>query len=135
MGIGGVTDRDVVTAAAGVGVEADRGVLGAEAAGVGEAAAVVIVSMYFAVWLYRYNGARLFDVERSSDNIAVAAALVALFGTLLGFIIAAITFLFGIVDKDAFRVLRSSNSYADHWGIFQGCLRACAVSTLFSVME
>lgn len=99
-----------------------------------EGTLVVAVSAAFAAWLYFGAGATFFSLERSSDNLAVAAALVSLFGTLLGFIIAAITFLFGIVDKEAFKILRASFSYRDHWRIFKSCLNACALATLLSVV-
>jgi hypothetical protein len=72
-------------------------------------------------------------IEGGSDNIAVLSALVGFFGTMLGFVIGVVTFLFGASDNNAFRVLRASESYRAHWSIFKGALFSCFVATFLSV--
>jgi hypothetical protein len=99
---------------------------------IAEGSLFALASVATGIWLYGYGGAELIGNNRS-DNLTVFSALLSLFGTTLGFIIAVIAFLFGLVDKKAFNILRASRSYTDHWAIFSGALNACAAATLASL--
>lgn len=98
-----------------------------------EGGTVILMTVFFAVWLYLRDGAKVFIHVGMADSLTVASALMGVFGSLLGFILASITFLFGIVDRESFRVLRASHSYPDHWAIFASALRACAFASLTSL--
>ena len=87
----------------------------------------------FTIWIYHEGRPVLSSLDRSSQ-LSVISTFLSLSGTLLGFVIAAITFLFGIIDNHAFRIVRASRSYRDHWAIFRGAMRACAVATLSSLV-
>jgi hypothetical protein len=99
---------------------------------IAEGGLAVAVTAGFAFWLYLYDGSQYVRLEGSGETIAILVAFMGLFGTLLGFIIATITFMFGFMDKNAFDGLRANHSYASHWAIFKGCLRSCAFATLMS---
>lgn len=71
--------------------------------------------------------------QKSDSGITLISSLVGLLGALLGFEIAAVTFLFGLVDKPAFQVLRQSHSYNQFWDIFRSTLRSTGASTLISI--
>jgi hypothetical protein len=98
-----------------------------------EGLVVVAASVSFTAWLYFYAGTSLVGADRSLE-MSLASSLVSVFGTMLGFVIAAVTFLFGLVDKEPFRVVRASHSYSDHWAIFRSAMRACAAATLASLV-
>lgn len=78
-------------------------------------------------WWLRRSG--IDSLPQSSDNIAIISAFAQSFAGILGFMIAAITFLFGIVDRERFAVLRASKSYAAHWQIFKSALIAAFFAT------
>jgi hypothetical protein len=99
---------------------------------IAEGSLLALGSVAIGLWLYQYGGAELV-VSFRSNNITVLTALLSLFGTLLGFIIAVVAFLFSLVDKKAFNIFRASRSYADHWSIFNSALNACAAATLASL--
>jgi len=99
---------------------------------IAEGSLIALASVAAGVWIQRYGGAALIGSDRS-NSLTVLAALLSLFGTMLGFIMAVIAFLFALVEKKSFTILRASRSYADHWSIFSGALSACAVATLASL--
>ena len=96
-----------------------------------EGVAAVAISLLIWRWLQR---AGLDTLARNSDNIAVVSALAQGSASILGFMIAAITFLFGIVDREQFAILRASRSYRAHWRIFKSALTAsfCATTIGFA---
>ena len=100
-----------------------------------EGCLVAALTIGFAAWQLHFSGDRGFLIERNSDNIAILSAMAQGFAGLLGFIIAAITFLFGLVDRPEFKLLRISKFYDHHWGIFKGALCASASSTLASLVS
>ena len=75
-----------------------------------------------------------FDISGKSDNISACSALASLFGTLLGFAIATITFLFSTTGQKELIPLRASKSYEVHWQIFGGLLTSTLTATLLSVV-
>lgn len=98
-----------------------------------EGYAAAFVAVAFGLWQL-YSEKRIV-VERSGDNIAILSAIAQAFASLLGFIIAAITFLFGLADRPELQRLRISHSYMAHWGIFKGALCASAFATLSGVVS
>ncbi len=93
---------------------------------------VVAWASALAIWWW-LHWAGIDTLVRNSDNIAIVSAFAQSYASILGFMVAAITFLFGIVDRERFAVLRASKSYAVHWQIFKGALTAafCATSIGF----
>jgi hypothetical protein len=97
----------------------------------GTAAALVGFTV---AWLARGSEPpRIAFLVAPSDTIAVMAALAGTFGTLLGFAIAVIAFLFSVSGNPAFGLLRASKSYGVQWAIFKSALYACFVATAASV--
>ncbi len=94
----------------------------------------LLATFFFGVWLYKINGVNLFVSDPSGYFLVVYAALTTLFGALLGFIVASITFLFGALANDTFIVLRASRSYSDHWAIFKAALKACFFATFICLI-
>lgn len=98
-----------------------------------EGAALAVFGIAIAWLAHRSEPPRIAFSTETSDAIAVMAALAGTFGTLLGFAIAVIVFLFSVIGNPAFAVLRASSSYGVQWAIFKGALYACFVAAAFSI--
>ena len=98
-----------------------------------EAGAPLILVCAFIGWVYFFGGKEIIQASQP-HQMAVLSALLGFCSTLLGFVIAVVAFLFGLVEKPAFRILRASRAYREHWAIFRGALRACAAASLISLV-
>jgi hypothetical protein len=94
---------------------------------------IAIAAGAIAYFTYGGENPRITFIDDATNNIAILSALVGFFGTMLGFVIAVITFLFGLSETPAFAVLRASKFYNSHWAIFKGALYSCFVATCLSV--
>lgn len=98
-----------------------------------EGTAPLILVVVLIGWAYFFDGREAIQASQP-NQIAILSALLGFCSTLLGFVIAVVTFLFGLVEKPAFRILRASRAYSEHWAIFRGALRACAAASLVSLV-
>lgn len=91
-----------------------------------------LAGLFLACLLYRETFGEL--AVDNAQTIAILSALVNLFGTLLGFVIAMIALLFSAIEQPSFKILRASESYRIQWAIFKGALYSCFTATVLSVI-
>lgn len=77
------------------------------------------------------------DVENldKPQLLSIIAILASLYGSMLGFLLAVMTLLYGAVDQSRFMLLRKSKRYANLWGVFRSAIRSCAISLIASVLS
>lgn len=90
----------------------------------------ISAALAIAIWGYEWLSATAFTQERA---LPVIIGLSSLYASLLGFIIAIVIFLLGLVETKNFKALRASRSYAELWAIFKGAMLACATTSAIGV--
>ena len=84
----------------------------------------------FAVWDLGFGGAHASDALLRGNRAAVYGSLASLWGSLLGFTIAAVSIALGLAASDRLAVVRESAHYATLWRIFSAAMRALALATI-----
>ena len=84
----------------------------------------------FAAWELALGGARVSDPLLRGNRAEVYGALASLWGSLLGFTLAAVAIALGLATGDRLAVVRDSRHYATLWRIFIAAMRALALATL-----
>lgn len=98
-----------------------------------EAGVIVLCAALVTYLAIRVEPPNIEFISDHANYVAVLSALAGFFGTMLGFVIAVIIFLFGMAEVPAFAILRASRSYKSHWSIFKGALYSCFLATCLCV--
>ena len=85
------------------------------------------------VWIYWYDGLPRGALDIGNALPAISA-LTSLCASLLGFMIAVIVFLLGLVEAEAFKIIRASTSYKDLWTIFKGAMISCSAASAIGLV-
>lgn len=88
----------------------------------------------FLFWAHRLSGYQDIDALLQGNRGAIYGALVSLFGTLLGFSIATVSIILGLVDSKRLNVLRESTHYPTLWRVFNSSNRALGIATVASLV-
>jgi hypothetical protein len=94
-----------------------------------ELGVAVLVAAAFAAWSARPGGAALVDATLQGNRAAVYGALASIFGSLLGFTLAAAAIVLGYAASDRLAVVRDSRQYPTLWRVFIAAMRALALAT------
>lgn len=90
--------------------------------------------LLFGVWVaYIMDREGVIFTSSAAESATILAGLTSFYGTMLGFVIAIVSFLFSSADKRDFFILRVSKSYRSHWSIFKGALYSCFLATFLSL--
>jgi signal transduction histidine kinase len=84
----------------------------------------------FALWELALGGAPWSDALLRGNRAAVYGALASLWGSLLGFTIAAVSIALGLAASDRLAIVRGSRHYATLWRVFIAAMRALALATI-----
>lgn len=98
----------------------------------GDFAILVTTLVGFMLWS-QFTNILPADPLKAQNATTVIILVASLFGSLLGFTLATVIFLLGIVENENFAVLRASTSYPLLWGEFKSALISCGLTTLVSV--
>ncbi len=90
--------------------------------------------MLFAVWSEYVDGRHFLSLITPDNKDAIYGTLTALFGTLLGFCITAVSVVLGYVTSPRVAVMRESPRYQDLWGIFKSAIRVLGFSTVIALI-
>lgn len=95
--------------------------------------AVVIFLAVLAWSLFINKGVAISQIV-SGNRQWIYATLTTLFGTLLGFIITAVSIVLGYAQSDKLTIVRQSNHYKDLWGIFKSTIWILGFATVVALL-
>ncbi len=99
-----------------------------------EFALAIVLSLLFSVWSEFVNAGSFITTVFEGNRGALYAALVALFGSLLGFSITAISIVLGYANSDKLEIVRKSAHYSDLWNTFRSAIKVLAFATVTSLI-
>src|SRR2546429_7634824 len=98
-----------------------------------ELVAALVLTLLLAIWCSLFGGARQVDELIHGARIGLYGTLGAIFGSLLGFVIATLTILLGFSESPRLKVLRSSPHYPVLWRTLLSATKWLAFATLAAV--
>jgi hypothetical protein len=99
-----------------------------------ELVAVGIVTAAFVVWSLRYGGEQHVLQFMEDRRGAIYGVLAGIFGSLLGFAIAAEAIVLSLSGSDKLSIVRNSKHYPTLWRVFRWTIRTLAVATVAAVL-
>lgn len=91
----------------------------------------VLLSAGFILWIERYGGAGIVNTTLTGNRGAVYGTLASITGSLLGFVLATVSIVFGFATHERLAVVRDSPHYTTLWRVFTSAIRVLGVSTVF----
>lgn len=89
----------------------------------------VITTIIIAVWIYKGNGSVVVDGLLKGSRSSVYVALAAILGSLLGFVITALSIIIGYSANDKLEFLRKTAPYEQLWKVLLKTIRALSLAT------
>lgn len=99
-----------------------------------EGGCVVVATAGVVMWAERFGGSGRIDQLLQGNRGAVYAAMASIFGSLLGFVITAVSIVITTSDSARFGILRGSPHYGTLWKTFMSAIRGCAVATISTLV-
>lgn len=100
--------------------------------------AELLLAFFITVGLILFSeqqgGAAFIDPLLHGNRGALYGTLASIFGSLLGFTIAAASIVLASISSPRLRIVRQSRNAGDLWRIFSSTIRVLAVATLISLM-
>lgn len=93
----------------------------------------LLVSGLFMIWIFRFGGSIVIDGILKENRSAVYGALAQIFGSLLGFVITALSIIIGYSTSEKFEFLRKSKHYHTLWDILLSTIKVLSVATIAMV--
>ncbi len=88
------------------------------------------LSLALFIWLQVINGGYLLTQILLDIRATLYGALVALFGSLLGFIITSVSIILGYANSDRLEIVRKSKHYKDLWAVFESAIKVLTLATI-----
>lgn len=85
------------------------------------------------VWSEKYGGKNVLGDLLKDNRSSLYGALADIFGSLLGFIIAAVSIAVGFSGSERLDVVRKSKHYPELWNAFNHAIRALGLATLIAL--
>src|SRR5712692_10055225 len=81
------------------------------------------------VWVSKFGGSVVVNSILNGNRSVVYGALASIFGTLLGFVITALSIIIGYSANEKFEFLKKSNHYSTLWDVLIKTIRALSLAT------
>jgi hypothetical protein len=94
----------------------------------------VALATLFALWASRFGGAGVVATTLKGNRAAIYGALASIFGSLLGFTLAAVSIVLGYAAEGRLGLLRDSKHYATLWRVFVSSMRALAAASVAALV-
>ena len=98
-----------------------------------ELALAALVGVAFTVWVFALGGERPTNLLLAGNRAPIYGTLASIFGSLLGFTIAAVSIILGYASTDRMEIVRKSKPYATLWRVFVAAMRALAFVTVVAL--
>jgi len=95
-----------------------------------EAWLAILATCLFALWTENYGGWTTVEKTLAGNRGAVYGAFASLFGSLLGFVIAAVAIVLGYAESDRLKIVRESGHYGTLWRVFTAGMHALGFATI-----
>ncbi len=95
-----------------------------------ELAFSVLAFIVFTIWVFRLGGSAVVDSILNGNRSSVYGALASIFGSLLGFVITALSIIIGYSTNEKFEFLRKSDYYQKLWDILISTIKTLSIATL-----
>ena len=99
-----------------------------------ELALAILLALAFFWWSHWHKGWAIIDATLDGNRAAVYGAMASIFGSLLGFVITAVSIVLGFSTFDRLAIVRTSEHYSDLWRIFTASIRCLALATIISLL-
>lgn len=94
----------------------------------------IFLSFVFAVWVIRFGGSVVVESILHENRSAVYGTLAAIFGSLLGFVITALSITIGYSTSEKFEFLRKTKHYPTLWKVMISTVKALSIATIVMVI-
>lgn len=92
------------------------------------------VTIGIAIWFERFQGLAKIDPLLKGQRAVVYGTISTIDGALLGFVIATIAIILGLVPSESFALVRGSTHYRDLWDTYKATIRALAFGTVAALV-
>ncbi len=93
-----------------------------------------LLALCFGTWSEFVNNGEFVERFFSGSREVLYGALAALFGSLLGFAITAVSIILGYAANEKLEIVRESKHYVALWNTFNSAIRVLAMSTVFALV-
>ena len=95
----------------------------------------ILGGILFTIWVFRFNGSVVVESILHGHRSAVYGALASICGSLLGFVITALSIIIGYSTNEKFEFLRKSKHYSTLWKVLLSTIRSLSASTIIMVIS
>lgn len=93
-----------------------------------------VLGIAFSFWVIKYQGGAIIDAVLKSNRAPVYGAIAAIFGSLLGFVITAVSIILGFASSERLAIVRESKHYPALWASFTSAIRWLGFATLIALV-
>ena|SRR5437763_5703101 len=95
----------------------------------------ILGGILFTIWVFRFSGSVVVESILHGNRSAVYGALASIYGSLLGFVITALSIIIGYSTNEKFEFLRKSKHYPTLWKVLISTIRALSAATIVMVIS
>jgi len=92
------------------------------------------ISLGFIIWSVYINKEVVVNNILIGNRVTLYGTMAALFGSLLGFSITAVSIVLGFAASEKLEIVRKSKHYMDLWQVFKSAIKALAFATIFALL-
>lgn len=96
--------------------------------------AAVSLALAAAGWGYYFGGFAVLDSILGRNRAEVYGALATIFGSLLGFVVVAVSVVLTAAQAERMAVIRDSEQYDTLWNVFIGTIKSLAFATVVALL-
>lgn len=94
----------------------------------------VVGGLATAGWGYWLGGFEVLDAILGRNRAEVYGSLATIFGSLLGFVVVAVSVVLSAAQSDRMAVIRDSDQYDTLWDVFVGTIKSLAFATVVALL-
>jgi hypothetical protein len=94
----------------------------------------ILGGILFTTWIFWFGGSVVVDSILHENRSAVYGTLAQIFGSLLGFVITALSIIIGYSTNEKFEFLRKSKHYPTLWKVLISTIKALSAATVVMVV-
>ncbi len=94
----------------------------------------VVLSIFFSYWVIWHGGAYPVDSVVNGNRGAIYGTLASILGSLLGFVITALSIIIGYSTSDKFEFLRKAKPYPTLWEVLLSTIKFLSLATISMIV-